>query len=355
MFTYTRLILCIVAISFLAGCYSSTESRKIATDFDKFPVERKIEEVKLFEVDQLTPDYIDICKDSVIYLVSATGEKGYHFTLYGLAEKNFLPSQLPIGRKEGQALSFHSYGIGSDHFWAYDVNKEKIIYSRLANPADTGSRFFKEMRVPTYYYTVQLLNDTTLLASGDYESVDNYQISMVDLNKGSIVKQMAPYSSTDSVPYDRPRKTAYESFLFAKPSKDKAVLAYRYADRIEIVDLNSGKSKIVQGPEGFNPVMNVIVRTDGKKISTRGPDTRYAFVRGEVTNNFIYLLYSGNKEGTPHRFYGKYVYVYDWDGKPVQKLELSDDTKDFTVSGNDSLLYTYNPKTKYINVAKIKN
>jgi hypothetical protein len=342
-------------VPFFSNCFSDVP-KKVKTDFKAFPVEKKLNEVELLKITHLQPDNIDLYNDSVLCIVSCAGEKGYHFALYQLAQKTFLHPQLEFGRKDGQAMSFLSYGIEKKYLWSYDINKEKIIFSGLDSLRDTSSNhFLKEMPVRGFYYSVQLLNDTTLLTSGNYYSGDGYKISILDLNDGRIVRQLIPYSSNPSVPYTRPQKMAYESFLFVKPSKDKCVLACRYADRIEVVHLGSGKSKIVQGPDGFDPEMNVAMGNDHKELSIRGPDTRYAFVRGEVTNNFIYLLYSGNKDGTPHLFYGKYIYVYDWEGNPVQRLELNKDAEDFAVTSNDSLIYTYDPKSKYISVAKIKN
>jgi hypothetical protein len=355
MFTNTRLFLYLFIVSMFAGCYSQ-DPQKVKTDFTSFPDEKKVDEVKLLAIDQLRPDFIDLYNDSVLSLVSANGENGYHFALFHLAEKAFLHPQLEMGRKEGQALGFHSYGFEPRYLWAYDVNKEKVIFSGLDSLRDTScNHFIKEKPVPGHYYSVQLLNDTTLLASGNYDSKDDFKISTVNLTDGRITNQMTSYSSDTSVPYNRAQKMAYESFLFVKPSRNKCVLASRYTDRIEIIDLNSGTSKVVKGPEGFEPRMKVIAGRDGKKVSVSGPDTRQAFVRGEVTNNFIYLLYSGNKDGTPHLFYGKYIYVYDWEGKPVQKLELNNDVKDFAVTSNDSLLYTYDPASKFISVAKLTN
>jgi hypothetical protein len=352
-----RLSLYLLIVSLFASCFSN-EPQKSKTEPQAFPIEKKMDEVELFKVDRLHPDYIDLYKDSVLCFVNARGEEGYHIALYHLAEKTFLPPLIEMGAKMGQSLSFNSFGYENKYFWCYDLNKEKIIFSGLDKIQDTSNNHsIKEMPVPGIYYSVQLLNDSTLLANGDYhfKSGNDYQLSTIDLTNGKITNQLAPYADDSSTHYNLAKKMAYESFLFVKPSKNKCVLACRYTDRIEIVDLNSGKSKFVSGPEGFKPEMKVLPGRDGKKISIPGRDTRQAYVRGQVTNNYIYLLYSGNKEGTPHLFFGKYIYVYDWEGNPVQRLELNDDVIDFAVTGNDSLLYTYNPRSKFIHVAKLTN
>jgi hypothetical protein len=356
MITNTRLTLyAVIAISFFSGCYGETAKKRKA-DFDAFPVEKKINETGLFKIEDLRPDAIELYNDSLLFQVNGNGEKGYHFFVYNLPGNTFLPPQLEMGRKQDQALNFHSHGFEGNKVWAYDTNKGQIIFSGLDSLRDTSSNhFIRNLPVPGWYYSVGLLNDTTLLGSGNYLTEDNYKLSIISLTNGKVLKQLAPYTSDSSAPYNKVKKMAYESFLFVKPSKDKCALAFRYTDRIDIVDLNTGKSKTVFGPEGFEPEMKVINGPDNKKMSARNSNTRYAFVRGKVTDHFIYLLYSGNKSNTSHLFYVKYIYVYDWNGEPVQRLELKDDVKDFAVTTNDSLLYTYNPETKYVSTAKLTN
>jgi hypothetical protein len=193
-----------------------------------------------------------------------------------------------------------------------------------------------------------------LLASGDYDSPLDYKIAMVNLNTGKTSGHMIPYSSDPSKPFSREDKMAYESFLYIKPLKDKAVIACRYADQIEIIDIKSQQAKIIRGPEGFEPKLAVMIGNGGKKISTRDSETRFAFLTGKVTNQFIYLLFSGYTDQTEHRDYGSTIYVYDWNGKPIKSFLFKNDIKDFAVTTNDSLIYTFNPKTKFVSVANIK-
>jgi hypothetical protein len=256
----------------------------------------------------------------------------------------------------GQALSFLSYGIENGMAWVYDINKSAIIFSNVDQYKSTDSSNGGAPKpVPGFYYSVQLLNDSSLIGSGDYDSPLDYKIAILNLNNQSIERRLIRYSQDSSSPYNRQRKMAYESFLFLKPSKNKCVLASRYSDRIEVIDLDSSKSKVVVGPEGFEPNMIVMTGSDGKKLSARSHDTRYAFVRGKTTDKFIYLLYSGDKDESEHAFYGHFIYVYDWNGSPVERLELSKPVLDFAVTSDDSMIYTYDPVSKTIRSGNIKN
>ena len=92
---------------------------------------------------------------------------------------------------------------------------------------------------------------------------------------------------------------------------------------------------------------------DDANISARGNDTRYAFVRGKTTNEYIYLLYSGNNHEGINRSYGRYIYKYDWDGNPIERLELPEYSRDFAVTSDDRIIYTYDPKDKMIKKGKL--
>lgn len=351
-----RIFLCLLCIYCFSSCFSQKGPEKnTKRDFSEFPVERKLNEVERLKVDQSHISYISLYNDSILTLVNSSSGSPYHFYPYHLKKGTFLHPELEYGRLPGQALSFLSFGIENGGMWVYDINKSKIIFSDFDRIQSADSSIIKDPKpIAGFYYSVQLLNDSSVIASGDYDSPLDYKIAILNLNNSKIERQMIRYSPDTSNPYNRQRKMAYESFLFLKPSRNKCVLASRYADRIEIIDIDAEKSKVVVGPEGFEPNMIVMTGGDGKKLSSRGPDTRYAFVRGKTTEKFIYLLYSGEKDDAKHAFYGKYIYVYDWNGRPVQRLELSNPVLDFAITSDDSLLYTYNPVSKNINSASIK-
>lgn len=209
----------------------------------------------------------------------------------------------------------------------------------------------KEIDVPQFYYGTALVDRYHMIGTGDYDS--DYKLAEVDLAAGKIVKQSFPYAPDSLHKVSRVQKMAYESLLVLRPSNDKCADAARYADRLEIFDFKTGKNIVVKGTEHFEPDMITMNGHDGKPLSARGPETRYAFVKAKATNKYIYLLYSGNNHQGDHLYYGKSIYVYDWDGKPVEKINLSGYILDFAVKSDDSLIYTYNPGTKYLAKANL--
>jgi len=335
------------------GCHSQgqTDNKGNEQRFTKFPTEQKLTSTDYFKVELIKPEGLSLYADSVFLIKNAVNSLGHHFSLYSIKNRVFLSNQLESGGKAGQSLGFISYGSFGQYLWVHDLVKRTLILLNMDSVLRSKRPAIIEQPIPAFYYSVQMSSVLKVIVSGDYEA--QHKISILGLPANIVEKRLIPYSTDSLAIYPRTKKMAYESFLFLKPSGDKCVLAARYADQIEVLDLNTQKSQIVKGPKGYEPEMVIMKSNDGKEVSTRGPDTKYAFVRGKMTDKFIYLLYSGNHDDTEYLYYGKTIYVYDWDGRPVKKLELNDYIMDFAVTSNDSLLYSYDPVTKFIKVSKL--
>jgi WD40 repeat protein len=322
-----------------------------AVSFSSFPTEQTLTFTTVANIPQLKPDGLLLYKDSFLLIRNAVNSSTFHYTIFDIISKKVIGDVLGAGRKPGQALGILSSGIIGNNLWVHDLIKNKInfcnIDSSLAGKPVAGTEF----EFTHFYYSIQILPDSQVIATGDYDSP--YKIAITRMDENKQLKQILPYPPDSLSGHPRADKMAYESFLFAKPSGDKCVMACRYSDRIELLDIRTGKSQVIKGPENFEPSIVIMKGNDGKELGTRGPESRYAFVKGKTTNKYIYLLYSGNHDDTEHLYFGKYIYVYDWDGKPVKKITLQDYVLDFAVTQNDTELYSYDPVTKNINLSKL--
>lgn len=326
----------------------SCNSQKSGLAFIHFPVEKSLDEKQLCKLDAVKPDGLMLINDSLLLIRNYLGSTE-HFNLFDVNQKVILSSLLPVGRKKDESLSFLSYGQCGNKLWVNDIVKEEVLLLNLDSIAINKNTV--EYKMPVFYYSVQMLNDSMLIGTGDYDS--EYKISILNLFSGKIIDQLIPYKSQNGGSVSREKKMAYESFLFAKPDGGKCVLACRYADQVEIVDIKNKTSKIIKGPEGYEPDVLVATGNDGKKLSTRNKKTRFAFVRGKVNNDYIFLLYSGNNNESEHLDYGRYLYVYDWKGNPIQKLKFSSDVVDFAVTADNKILYAYHPGKKLIMMSNL--
>ncbi|MDD3742447.1 MAG: BF3164 family lipoprotein, partial [Lentimicrobiaceae bacterium] len=285
-------LLSVFLFSFGACSNNITKTPENETTFNKFPLVQLLDENDFMKFDTINPDGLLLFQDTILIIRNRANSSKYHFSSINLNTRNFISHHIESGYKTGQSLGFLSWGIISSNLWVSDLNKQKIILSPLFNP-DKKSGESKEMQLPVFYYSIQMDSDSTLIGSGNYDS--DYKLTRLNLSTGKVLDEMIPYHKAGSENLAREEKMAYESFLCIKPSANKCVLACRYADQIEVIDLDRRKSIIIKGPNGFEPDVEVLIGNDGKKMISRNNDTSLAAVSLKATDNYIYVLFSGNR------------------------------------------------------------
>ena len=345
-----KLFFCFNVLLATSAC-SQTYTTKIGGNiFNKFPHEQKVSSSKYLRINNFNTDGLLIYNDSLLIIRTKAGDLSHHFATFSLKDSIFLDPLMPVGRQAGEVLAFLSYGLLGDSLWAFDAIKEDLIFVPIST-MDSNRATVIEKPFNSFYYDIQPLNRQRVLVSGDYDS--DYKLQFANLEDRSLEGVISYFTDEDYSP-SRTDKMDYESFLFLKPSQDKCVFARRYADQIEIIDLSKKESIIINGPENFAPNLSRRMENYGEEISMRNAKTKYGFVKGKVTDNFIYLLFSGNNHQSSHMHFGKEIFVYDWNGNPVKKITLDDYIVDFAITSNEETIYMFCPKTKSIEVAQLK-
>ena len=131
------------------------------------------------------------------------------------------------------------------------------------------------------------------------------------------------------------RNHAWRQTLRTSPDAERLVAAYYNADRLDIYD-SGVLTHIVNGPEFFEPVY-IADETPGGQMLALQPDNRSGYIDVEVTEEFIYALYSGKKRDETNR--GTYFLVFDWTGRPMGRLNVSGSPSSMAVSADNSELY----------------
>tara|TARA_R100000935_G_scaffold45914_1_gene69102 strand:- start:8072 stop:9115 length:1044 start_codon:yes stop_codon:yes gene_type:complete len=335
----------IVFFLLILGCKSENIFENSIT-FESFPKKEKLKPKFLHKMEDIAVDGLLAYNDSTLLIRHKANSSKYHFSTFDINKKLITTNLLEAGSGQNQSMAFLSYGVMDNEVWVFDIVKNELITTRIDTNVTANDLLSRSES--NFYYNIQPINDSIYLGSGDYDS--DFRFSFVNLRNNEVVKRVARYPKNIS----RAQKNSYESFLFINPSRDKAVLAGRYTDMVQVLNLENDESVIHKGPEDLTNYYDVMVRGDGKEISVRNDRTRYAFVKGATTNNFIYLLYSGNIHNGSNLYYGKEVFVYDWQGKPIKKLILPDYILDIAISSDDSIIYTYNPKTGSIEFSNLE-
>jgi len=124
----------------------------------------------------------------------------------------------------------------------------------------------------------------------------------------------------------------------------KIAIGYLHFDKIEILNLNGQKNKIIIGPDQLKPKF----KYKGQTLSNK--NLKKAYYDIESNDEYIYALYSG-KYGI-NRQKGQYVYNYpaiihkfDWEGNPIAKYILDKQIIEFEIDFNRDQIIALDAET----------
>lgn len=332
--------------------YSCSSNKKTEKDyFSSFPKTETIQFKEIVEFKKGVPQKLMVI-DSNLIISNNYSNVSHFFYNYSLKDNKYKKKYFKKGRGPNEILSSNGGVINNENLFVYDVTIKKIVSTDLSIALDTITKKlkFKEKHLKNYYDEISFINNKTFLATG----VENSQnkASLVDLSTENIVRNFGEYKNKPSkIPLDA-FKDAYTSYIYLRPSGGKFVIPYRYTDLIEIYNLKDSSFVTRQGPKVFNPDFEVKGR-QGNFYMSKTKKTRKAFVSGMVTDEYIYLLFSGHLRTEENWSFGKSIYVYDWDGNPIKEIKLDRYIYTFTVTNDNKEIYAFDENTGYIVHSKI--
>lgn len=342
-------------ISILFSVVACKEKEKVIlngemTLFSKFPKEINISFENVYEYKEGIPKTLKLVDSTLIIFNSTKNIKSYLYN-YSLKTGKLSDGYLHKGRGPGEALGAASFGIIDDNLWIYDVTLKKILFIDKNKAIESKIETPTEYSIKDNYYQMLILDNNRFLANGNVNSkykIQEMNFSEELLNEYGEFKKIPDYMPLDAL------KDAYHSFLYLSPSKEKLVVPYLYTDVIEIYNLKIPfKSIAVQGPIGIDIDFKVGKRKNYNYME-KNMGIRKTFLAGSVTENYIYLAFSGLSYAERDNInYCKFIYVYDWDGNPIKRINLDRHIKGLAVSKDDKTIYTYDPHNGFIIKAKI--
>lgn len=333
----------------LISCVAGSSRNKDQDPSSKFPKEQSVKSQNIIQIENSIASLH--LQDS--FLVLRHMQNSYDHLLSFVDLKNYAAGiafdKIKFGGDPGEVLSPLSCGLYKDSlFLVQDISSGKVVvYNLGTKPNNNGGTAYTEFNLPKFFYSICLLDTGfNVIANGDNASLKELQ--KIDLKKGAITSEFGEYTSPPKTQSALEWKNKQESFLFMKPDGNKLVSAGRYTDQIELFDLTQHKKlKTVTGPDNFKPELGYRSVGGFNKI-IRNNKTRYAFLGGATTDKYIYLLYSGNKCDGPDQFYGRSIFIYRWDGTPVERLNLDKLVSSIAVSKDNKELYAVDPIGKQI-------
>lgn len=340
-----RYFVIIVFFLSLCSCQSFSQENKEGGRFEKFPIQIKPE---LREVKGFVGGYGMLeTGDEVFYReLNAKSKNGNWVNSINSKKEN--RKFFAYGSGIGQFLGMMSWGTRKDTLWGYDITQKKVFFRNIKD-----STKFEEYNLPHWFYSVKLGNKLNLFATGGVDL--QRRVRQMDLTTMQTVREFGEYPiAPKGVPQDAWR-FANDGFLLINEKQNKVVIASRFTDKVEFIDLKTDVTKIAFGPEGFHPKFEVMKQVGYENVMVRNQETRFAFNgMSFVSDRFLYLGYSGEySEISKTTDLGKYIFVYNWEGEPVAKIELPE-IADGIIVRDDSLVYISIPSKNKVYEFSIK-
>ena len=133
---------------------------------------------------------------------------------------------------------------------------------------------------------------------------------------------------------------AYQGDLLKHPTERKMVSTSTDSFSIDIVELTSEKEvKLIKRIQHWAPEFN---GTSGEIISAdMVPGNHFGSIGAAVSNEFIYILFSGKSNLDETAFQSDQVLVYDWEGNPIEVLTLDHTVSSIAVDEADRMLIDF--------------
>ncbi len=354
-----KMLVTLLAACFLYGCNVNGKSfitdQKIDTTiyFTQFP---QTDSIRFSSFLQHETDYVRavLVTDTSLILTNDKGLMSGHFFLeYSLRTKEPAGKYIKGGRHKGMTLGPVTFGLfKKQYLFVKDIALNKLIVADLSQKHGPDSLVIEEYPSNQRTYTEHLLSENLVLQSGILDA--SREIMHVrDIKTDSLVRAFGSLPEAPGrVPFGS-WKHANMNFLFVKPDATRAVIAWRYAAKTEVFDLDTEKGAIAIGPKEIEPSF-LPIDAGGIQMSQVTEKTTYTYRGGSVTDKYIYLLYYGKTTDTPFFTDGNLIFVFDWNGNPVRELRLDRYIQGFAVNDDDSILYAFDGENRQVVTARLQ-
>ncbi|PIF02160.1 MAG: hypothetical protein CR996_00860 [Draconibacterium sp.] len=322
--------------------------------FSTFPEETNITFNDLIEYKEGIPRTLQLVDSTLIIFNFGKNVKSFLYN-YNLKNNKFSTGYLNKGRGPGEAYGGACTGITNKKLWVYDVTLKKIflIDKSIALNDKCEDKVFSSYPLNDHFYKIALTDSFTFWGCGMFNTP--YKIQKKDFSG----KELDKFGEFKYIPKEMPidaLKDAYHSFFYIKPSGDKIALSYLYTDIVEIYDTKEPYTNIaVQGPSLVDLNFNVArIESENYNYMEKNKDIRKTFLAGATTDEYIYLAYSGLSYAERNDMnYCRFVFIYDWEGNPVKKLNLDRRIIGIAVSQDNKTIYSFDADTGFIIKADI--
>lgn len=310
-------VLLLFAILFLIiSCQSNRDPLAFSPPVFK---EEKSVNITEIEIDKMTHYIfnIDIIEDKIV----ATAFDGTNaVSIFDKNNGKLINSVLTIGRGPGEYTSGHLFlNTSGDSVYIFDMQNRSVS-------TYTSGEFIKGS-IPNRVVKLDELNmylNAKPLTGGKYLSFPTkdarFAIHQAD---GKLISSYNKYPSFKEITDTVSIHYMYRGMerVDVKPDGSKFVSTNSLGSILDIFSIKDGIITLEKEERFYSPKFII---DDTKRIVVQ-PDCLIGLQELKTTDQYIYAIFSGKqkKEIGGSNSFGKYVYVFDWKGKPVKSYNLN--------------------------------
>ncbi|MGY6546940.1 MAG: BF3164 family lipoprotein, partial [Cyclobacteriaceae bacterium] len=275
--------------------------------------------------------------DSGLFVFDLKGWNNKIFHFYDFKSKDFKESFIGKGSGPYETFAPFSSGIKNQVLWVMDKSISKVVSYDLSNVNGGENRY--EVKFNDYFNDIDIFNEDEFIGNGLLTSMNKFQ--RIDKLTGEIIQEFGSFTKiSDDIPNELLRDY-FQAKIAVKPDEKKLVTAYRWHESIEIFDLADFESILIQGPENIDNDFALTQGENGKFHLERGGDLQHTYTDLAVTDDFIYISFSGEHDKITDSFMANTILVYNWDGEPISKINLDRKIMSFSVSSDSKRIYSF--------------
>lgn len=337
-------IILMLVVFFSCGCERKMTINDTAFVFNYFPNK---DSLKFHAVSNEMLDVPTkmIIKDSFLVVNTMCKSRDQFLWIYSLANNKLIKKLISYGEGPEEMLSCDMV-ISDNLFCLYDMTRKRLGYIHVDSCLISENPDFVWQNLNNSYYRFAMLNDTIMLGTNDI--LKKQKIHYVNLNSGEIYS-MGEYSFLDKNLPLSALVDAGSCYINTNPDTKDIVLSYRYSDILEIYTSKGKLKYAVHGPDCFD--VDFELKSNGMMGKTK--NTRKAFVNSYITEQKIYLLYSGCNRMEENWSYGTRLFVFSWRGEPLKEYVLDVPIYTFAVDEKANVVYSYSVESEELVVANL--
>lgn len=340
-------ILLIFSIISILSCKEHPLFTNKPVQISKFPKEVTLKAEKInTEIIGINNLYII---DSIFISFKARGSEGF-FSCYSLPDFHLLGNCISSGRgaDEFLTLTYNKQFIKepstikmwiSSHL-SREVSELNLISSIKEQKTIFGKRFLLDSIASSYWFNI---NDS-LFAS--YSSSDNLYYTIYNLKTQKQLTRSNIY--TKNIKFD---PSIFDITGVMSPDKTKIALAMFSLNHIIIHSVDGENIKPLTIYHTSNTIQEI------SQLDFIDRKTFYSDIR--ATNEYIFALYLNRTGKIEDQEINKgiEIHIFDWNGNPIQKLNIPNYIRFFDIDQKNGYIYGLNPYNEEIfryNIKSIK-